>query len=389
MIPMRNHRSATKVLTASIAMLAAAGANAFEPEPVGRVETLPDRYPAHWAMLHDFSFFHMLEGKIVLVDPLEDTLSRQYKAAIPAGFIAAFQHGASRNEHYVIESFHDRGGRGGKRTDMVTVYDPSSLEVTAEIEIPAKRITGMPKTIMTGLIGDERFLGVYNFTPGQSVSIVDLAERSFVGEIPIAGCAFLLPNGARSFTSICANGSLLTVHLNEDGTLAGTDRSPVAFDAEQDPIFESVGIAGGVAYFPTFAGQMLPVDIGADRIEVGEPWWLTGEDERGWRPGGMTVIVADSEGLGYVLMNPDGAEGTHKDGGAEVWVFDLAAGTRVGRFELANWGLSLGTTGSGDDRLLLVTNADMTVDVYRVPDGQHIRTLDVGAGTPFLVYGAR
>lgn len=371
-------------------MLPGAGAMAeFEPEPVGQVASLPEQYPSHWAMLHDFSFFHMLEGRIVIVDPLAESLGEQYKGAMSAGFIASFKHGSTRNEHYVIESFHARGGRGGQRTDVVTVYDPSSLTVTAEIEIPPKRITGMPKTIMTGLLDDERFLGVYNFTPGQTVSIVDLAERRFVTEVPIAGCAFVVPNGQRSFTSICSDGSLLSVHLDAGGSLAGTDRTEVVFDAEGDPIFEAAGIAGGIAHFPTFQGRMLPVDLRQEVVTAGEPWWLTSEAERNWRPGGMTPVVADAEGLGYLLMNPEGAEGTHKDGGAEVWVFDLAERQRIGRIALENWGLTLGITGSGDQRLLLVTNADMTVDVYQAPAGMFVRTLDVGAGTPFLLYGAR
>ena len=41
------------------------------------------------------------------------------------------------------------------------------------------------------------------------------------------------------------------------------------------------------------------------------------------------------------------------------------------------------------DQLLLVTTADMAVDVYRAASGEFLRTLDIGAGTPFLVYGAQ
>ena len=102
----------------------------------------------------------------------------------------------------------------------------------------------------------------------------------------------------------------------------------------------------------------------------------------------MNLIIADSAGTGYVLMHPDGGEGTHKNGGSEVWVYDLAAGKRLNRIELANWGLSLGTSGTGDDRLLFVTNADMGVDVYAAPGGEFIKPLNTGAQTPFLVHGA-
>ncbi|MEM9620572.1 MAG: amine dehydrogenase large subunit [Pseudomonadota bacterium] len=360
----------------------------FQPEPVGKIETLPAAYPDHWVMVHDFSFFHMMEGEVLVVDPLAENQASQYKGMMTASFIAAYQRARERNEHYVIETFYSRGTRGGERTDVVTIYAPDTLAVSGEVVIPSKRITGMPKQIATGLINGERFLGVYNFTPAQSVSIVDLENRQFVGEVTTAGCAFVLPNGVRSFTSICANGTFLTSHLNADGTLKDASRSAVAFDANNDPIFEGAAISGGVAYFPTFTGQVLPVDISRDEIAVEDKWWLTTTDERNWRPGGMNVATVDAAGAGYFLMNPDGGEGTHKDGGAEVWVYDLDQGERTARITLTNWGLSLGTTGTGDGRLLLVTNAEMGVDVYRLPGGEFVQTLDTGAATPFMVHGA-
>ena len=359
----------------------------FQPEPVGTVETLPADYPNHWMMVHDFSFFHMSEGEIQVIDPLAETLGDQFKGIITASMIATYKYSAVRNEHYVAESFYARGNRDGGRSDFVTIWDPATLSVKAEIEIPAKRLTGMPKNVMSGLLDNDRFLGVVNFTPAQSVSIVDLEERKFVGEVDTPGCGFMLPHGQRSFTSICANGSLLTSHLNADGTLAESSRSAVAFDPEGNPIFESIAIHGDMGYAPTFLGQVLPLDLSGKELEVGEAWWLTSEDERNWRPGGMAPLMVDSCGTGYALMNPEGGEGTHKDGGAEVWVYDLASGERQGRIELTNWGVSLGTTGSGDNRLMIVTNADMALDVYRIPSGEFVHTLNTGAQTPFMVYG--
>ncbi len=382
------HRVSRFFLAAAAAAWAAAGSAEFTPEPVGGVETLPAKYPDHWVMVHDFSFFHMFEGEVLVVDPLADSLGQQYKGMMTASFIGAYQRNRSTNEHYVIETFYSRGGRGGERTDVVTIYDPATLAVSAEVVIPAKRITGMPKRIATGLIGDQRFLGVYNFTPGQSVSIVDLKNREFVAEVSTAGCGFVIPNGKRSFTSICANGSFLTSHLNADGSLKDTSKSEAVFDANEDPIFEGAAVADGIAHFPTFSGQVLPVDLRKDEIKVLDKWWLTGEDERNWRPGGMIPSMVDAAGDGYFLMNPEGGEGTHKDGGMEVWRYDLAKGKRRGRIELSNWGLSLGTSGSGDNRLMLVTNAEMGIDVYRLPGGEFVKTLNTGAATPFLVHGA-
>lgn len=363
-------------------------AEAFEPEPIGEIASLPAQYPDHWVMVHDFSFFHMFEGKVLVIDPLAQDVGGQYKGMMTASFIAAFQRNKTLNEMYVVETFYSRGARGGERADFVTIYDPATLAVTAEISIPPKRVSGMPKTSAYTLLADDRLLAIYNFTPGQSVSIVDLTGRKFVGEIPTSGCGFTIATGARSFTSICANGSFLTSHLTADGALAGTDKTEPVFDAQQDPIFETPAIVDGVAYFPKFSGQVLPVDVSDEVVKIGETWWLTGEDERGWRPGGMNLITVDSAGLAYVLMHPDGDEGTHKNGGSEVWVFDLPARQRLARITLENWGLSLGTSGTGEGRLLLVTNADMGIDVYRLSDASFVHTLQTGAVTPFLVHGA-
>ena len=361
----------------------------FQPEAIGVIEQLPAQYPDHWVLIHDFSFFHMFEGEVLVVDPLAKDIGSQYKGMMPASFIAAFQRSTQRGEQYVMETFYSRGSRGGERTDVVTIYDPASLTVVDEVVIPPKRISGMPKTSATSLLANDRFLGIYNFTPGQSVSIVDLEKRTFVTEVSTAGCGFVIPNGDSSFSSICANGSFLTTNLDDNGEVSSSTKSEVVFDPNNDPVFEGPAISQGTAYFPTFRGQVLPVDVSGKRLKFGDFWWLTGDDERNWRPGGMNVITTDSAGVGYVLMNPNGGEGTHKDGGAEVWMFDLQAQRRTSRINLTNWGLSLGTSGTGDNRLLFVTNAEMTVDVYKVPSGDFVHTLNVGAVTPFLVHGAQ
>jgi methylamine dehydrogenase heavy chain len=99
--------------------------------------------------------------------------------------------------------------------------------------------------------------------------------------------------------------------------------------------------------------------------------------------------VQDSAGLGYVLMHPDGQEGTHNNGGNEVWVYDLASKKRLNRIALKTWGITLGESGSGDRRFLYVTNTDQKIDLYRIPSGEHVKVLDVGAFAPYMFQGLR
>lgn len=377
----------TLLVAAVMVLPRAVLADEFKPEPIGVIEQLPSPYPEHWALVHDFSFFHMFEGEVLVVDPLAGTAGEQYKGMITASFIAAFQRSKVRDEFYVIETFQSRGGRGGERTDTVTIWDPASLKVKGEIIIPPKRITGMPKNGLTGLLDNDRFLGVYNFTPAQSISIVDLEQRTFVAEIETPGCGFVIPHSGPSFSSLCSNGTFHTSHLKADGTLSDSTKSEVLFSAEDDPIFETFVQHNGITYFPTFEGRVMPFDTSGKVIKPGKAWWLTDATERNWRPGGMNILTLDSSGLAYVLMNPEGGEGSHKDGGAEVWQYDLAKGKRLQRLELKNWGVSLGTTGKGDGRLLMVTNAEMAIDVYRLEDFSFVHTLGVGGATPFFTHG--
>ena len=197
------------ILALTIAMLATAAGHTedFRPEPLGQVESLPTVYPDHWLVVHDATFFHMREGRFLFVDPAADSVTGQLRGMVSADFIAHYEQSPARGEHYVIETFFSRGGRGGDRTDVVTVYDAASLEVAGEVVIPPRKVSSMPEIFGTALVADDRLLVVYNFAPGQSISVVDLENREFVAEYPISGCALVIPTGASGVTSLCSDGA--------------------------------------------------------------------------------------------------------------------------------------------------------------------------------------
>ena len=374
------------------AMLLGAGAAAaqdFAPDPPNLNDSLPESYPNHWLVVHDAAFFHMREGRILFVDPQAETVGGQVRAMLSADFIAAYEQSASRQEHYVIESFFSRGGRGGERTDVVSIYDSAGLALAGEVIIPPKRYSGMPGFFATALVDDDRLLVVYNFTPSQSLTLVDLQKRKFVAEHGIAGCALAIPTGAAGVTSICSDGAFLTTSFSEGGAKVSSVRTDAVIDTE-DPMFEKAGFIEGVGYFPTFAGDFLPVDLSGEAAVPGEPWAAVGEQERaaGWRPGGMQLVAADRLGRLYLLMHPEGREGSHKDGGNEVWVFDPQAKKRIARIPLASWGISIGLS-NAEKPLLVVTTGDLALEAYDPDSGQLIKTLAVETQTPFIVQGVR
>ena len=80
-----------------VLLFAVAATADFTPEPIGTIETLPADYPDHWMLVHDFSFFHMTEGEILVVDPLAESIGGQYKGMMTASFIATYKYGAQRS----------------------------------------------------------------------------------------------------------------------------------------------------------------------------------------------------------------------------------------------------------------------------------------------------
>ena len=374
---------------AALLVVGAASAD-FAPEPMNVKLSLPASYPEHWLVVHDAAFFHMREGRYLFVDPHADTVGGQLRGLLSADFIAHYEQSAARGEHYVIESFFSRGGRGGERTDVVTIYDAESLEVSGEVIIPPRKLSSMPERLATGLVAEDKLLVVYNFTPGQSLTVVDLEKREFVAEHGIAGCSLAIPTGDSGVTSLCSDGAFLTTTLSDGGASAASVRSEAVFADESDPMFEKAGITGGVAYFPTFKGDVLAVDVSGDAAVPGERWPLASVEEKaaGWRPGGWQLVAADHLGRLYVLMNPNGADGSHKDGGGEVWVFDAAAKKRIMRIPLPKWGVSVGVS-NAEQPLLVVTNGELGLETYSTATGEMIKTLAVSTQTPFIVRGVQ
>jgi methylamine dehydrogenase heavy chain len=97
------------------------------------------------------------------------------------------------------------------------------------------------------------------------------------------------------------------------------------------------------------------------------------------------VLAADQKGLLYVLMSPYGKEGSHKDGGTEVWVVDPASGKRVNRIALQAHSGSIGVTHEEVPHLI-VTRADAGIDVYDAVTGAFVHSLgNTVAFSPILV----
>lgn len=375
------------------ALLSMAGGSTWAEllaEPFGQVHSLPVPYPKHWVIAHDAAFFHMAAGKMVVLDADAKTQPEQFKGMFDTSLIGTFIQATKRPEMYVGETFYSRGSRG-ERTDVVTVYDKANLAPVGEIVLPGgKRASTMPERFSFQLIDDEKYLLVFNLTPATSVTVVDIVNRKVLNEVPIPGCSLIYPTGRRGFSSLCSNGSMYSVQLDKKGQVTNKYRIETFFDVDNAPLFEKPVYIKGVAYFPSFLGDVQPIDMKRSEPRLKKSWSLLTEQERksGWRPGGWQLNATDKNGYMYILMNPKGKNGSHKDGGNEVWVYDVKKKKRINKIMLNKPAISLTLT-QDEKPLMVVTNIEMGLDVYQVDSGQYQHTMNFGQETPFVVYSSR
>lgn len=347
-----------------------------------QVATLAVPASKHWVWVNDFVFPHMADGMAYLIDGD----SGRYLGTLSTGYSFA-RVLLSRDGKFIYspETYFSRGTRG-KRTDVVTVYDAGTLKVAGEIAIPPKRSSNLPMIANTVMTDDDRFLLIYNFNPAQSVTVVDMKLRKFVREVETPGCALVYPTGPRSFFSVCGDGSLSLVELDDSGA-GHQKRTQPLFDVAHDPVTEKAVRIGNIWYFVSFAGRIFPVAVAEQQAVVGPTWWLTTDAERkaGWRPGGIQQLAVNSQKSRlYSIMHRGGVE-THKDPGKDVWVYDLSTRLRVQQFVLKNLATSIQLSSDAQPLLYSISIAGTDLDVYDAASGKLLRSVDHIGTTPTIM----
>jgi methylamine dehydrogenase heavy chain len=311
------------------------------------VVELKDRLQPHWVWVNDISFTHLSDGKAFLIDA--DT--GQFLGMISGGFAhSSLQILPDGSAFAVPGTYMSRHSRG-TRTDVVTFYDTRTLKPGEEVEIPAKRMASVAFLAAMPVSDDGRFSLIYNFTPEQSVTVVDMAAKKFVGEYMTAGCGLIFPTGPRSFMMPCADGSFQGATLDENGTVTLDGASKPLFE-EKDPALEkAVRVSSTRWLFFTPSNNVVAIEAKGKVPTAAERWKLTDATDGNWRIGGIQpVAFHEPSGRLFVLMHEGGAY-THKDPGTEIWVFDVHTHKRLARFPLDKPALSIAV--SGDDTPLL------------------------------------
>ncbi|HVN46950.1 MAG TPA: amine dehydrogenase large subunit [Steroidobacteraceae bacterium] len=352
-------------------------------DPADVVEQLSAQPAVHRVWVNDMAFFAFPDGKAFLVDGdsgrMLGMLSTGYSFT---GVVVPKAGGVI----YSPETYFSRGTRGA-RTDVVTLYDATHLAPIGEIEIPPKRASIMPMLGAQVLTDDERFLLIYNYTPAQSITVVDTRARKFVGEIETAGCALIYPTGPRSFFSICGDGALLVTTLTDAGTVARSERTAELIDVLKDPLTEKGVRRGDTWLFASFEGELHPLHATAAGVEAQPNWPLFTPQElaQHWRTGGLQhLAVHGRSGRLFAIVHQGGPE-THKDLGEQIWVYDLASHRKVQSIATRNKVGSIQVSQDPQPLLFACSLESNRLDIYDATSGKYLRSVDSLGSTPTIL----
>ncbi|WP_166358527.1 amine dehydrogenase large subunit [Pseudomonas akapageensis] len=366
----------TLALGASLAGLSSAYADLPADPTIGQT-TLPFPPSPHRAYIIDVEFDSFVTGRVTVVDPE----AKRMLGMVPTGFAAPST--LSRDQHtlYSADLFYSRGTRGD-RTDVLTAWDTSTLSPKWEVKIPSKRSESLTQRYGLNTSSDDRFVYVYNFTPSTSVTVVNTTDKSVVGEIAIPGCVLNYPVGARAFASLCGDGSLQLVKLDDAGKEISRSKTKF-FDPNAEKLVERATNIGDTYYFVTTTGTVRPVDFSGAEPKVLPSWSLTTEDEKkaGWAPGGWQLIAAAPKlNRMYVLMHDANEAMKWEDPSPFVWVYDLKTMKKIGTLESKTPIWSLNAT-SDDKPLLLGANIEGGLEVFDLDAGKYTGTMEKIAKT--------
>lgn len=343
-------------LLGAAALLGLAMAHAELPnESVGMTPLAPP--DAHRIYLADPTMPHLVDGRLHVVDGN----NMRYLGMLGAGFAGLMALSPDGKTVYVATTYMDRLQRGN-RTDVVEAYGSEDLAFKHEVVIPPKHVQSLPKRELIATTADGRFVLVQNATPATSVTVVDAVEKRFAGEIPLPGCYGVIPwpQQPRRFSTLCGDGTLATLDLDERGALARRQAPLKFFDADKDPLYTHYDFAGQQLVLMSYQGMVHGFDLSGEQPVAQAPWSVVdaASARRQWRPGSYQVFAVDAARQRlFVAMHAKGQEGSHKNPAEEIWAMDLKTQKRLARLP-GQMSLGLTITRGPKPQLMLLSAID-------------------------------
>jgi methylamine dehydrogenase heavy chain len=322
---------AREAVFAAMAVLFSTAAPAdLEVEHPGVVELTPDN--GHRLYIADKTPpAHAVDSKIRIINGDDFSILGQ----VTNGSFGSFSISADRKTLFDATSFFSRGDHG-IRTEVLEYYDTTTLKPRGETILPNKRAMSNQYSVFVVESAESKFLMLQNATPASSISIVDLGTKNVLSEIPTAGCFGIYASAKipGKFSTLCGDGTALTIEFDPAGKEIGRKRSAALFDPEKDALFISGVKMNDKTIFISFLGNVHIIDFSGDAATQDSPWTFIGAKEKAahWRPGGYSNIAySPYNGQLYLGMHPDGQEGSHKAPAAEIWRIDLDKRLVTGR----------------------------------------------------------
>jgi len=323
----------------------------------------------------DAVFNHLSDSRVHVFDGE----TGKFLGMIPTSYNGHMEISNDGKKIYTMATYYERVTRG-ERTDTVEIWDDDTLTFEKEIILPNYRVQALNYKGIFRQTPDGKFILAQNATPASSVAVVDLEKEEHVAELTAtAGCwsIVVIPNKPHSFATVCGDGTLLTIDLDDEGQIAQQSRSDTFFSPKDDPVFIEPAFLGDTAYFVSFYGNVRPADLSGDEAEILPSWSLLNDEDRaeGWAPGGYNLTgVHEGNKRFYVLMHADAEEGTHKNPADEIWVFDLESQERVARVPGMHL-LSISIDEPGN-RLLGLDGGNVHIFDISEDEPKHIRTIE-------------
>jgi methylamine dehydrogenase heavy chain len=297
----------------------------IQPETVGNLSIPPG---TELLFSVDLALSHVVDGRAYVMDAKDLKLLGIVGTAnlgmvhVPEGI----------SDFYVASTHLSRTTRG-TRTDVVEVYSGENLAFKEEIPISSNRAQALNYRSLFWSSSDLKYLFIQNATPATSVTVVDIAGKKQIAEIPNPGCYGIFPSAKTPlrFATTCGDGTFGTIDVKTDGSAAMKASEPI-FDADTDALFSSAVRWGDKWVFASYGGNIYIVDVEGETATLTDKITLSEGVEGNWRAGGYQPIAVHSKaGIAYVLMHSNGAEGSHKNPAEEIWAVDLNKKALLGR----------------------------------------------------------
>lgn len=376
-------RYTARALTAAVCLAAAAAGAATQapkaaPPPELAAETLGSGATLAGATTErvyvaDVAISHIADGRLRVFDARAGKLL----GLINTGYAGNFSLSPKSDEVYIATTYLSRGGRGD-RTDLLEVWDTTTLDFKYEVILPPRRAQTLNYRGMVQTTANGRFVLVQNATPATSITIVDLAERKVAGELATPGCWGTLPAAGHPtrFSMLCGDGKVATVTLDAAGQVSDRQVSEKLFDADQDAWFHTAEAVGDRYFFLSFKGTLTELNLGGAVAAVKSTKPLVGaaDQKRGWRPGGYQAFAVHPTGRFVVVaMHDKGREGSHKTPAKQLWTVDLETGKRVG--VAPGQGTASMTFSRSGQRLQALDGVTGALRVWQWADGKRMKQL--------------